>query len=259
LLLQRLRGTKMNMRPRNLAKHVIELARCMRFLSNGYAAFWNLHRGINIRSLDFWDGTRMRTRDGGAAAHIFSDIFLHRCYDFPEIRSADQIVDVGANIGLFSYFARRQNPHAKITAIEADPRTEKILRSNVESKQVDVIHSAASDEPGVVSFYSSNVSGWSSLYGVRGATGADRVDVPAARLSKLLQDKGITKIDFLKIDAEGAEYPILLGDLDLLGKIEIEALVVEVDRVSRDTRYNYDQLYEQLQRSFSQVSIKDSN
>ena len=90
-------------------KQGIEMARFVRFLRNGPAVFRAVH-GSNseIRSLDFWDGTRLDVRDSVSAAHIFEDIFLTRCYDFPEVRTADQIVDVGANIGLFSYFARRQ-------------------------------------------------------------------------------------------------------------------------------------------------------
>jgi FkbM family methyltransferase len=240
-------------------KQGMEVARFMRFLSNGWSVFSQIYRSNGeIRSLDFWDGTRLQVRDSAAAAHIFQEIFLDRCYEFPEIRTAAQIVDVGANIGLFSYFVRRQNRNAKITAIEADPHTVGVLRANVEGKRVDVIHCAASDQSGVVRFYSSKVSGWSSLYGVRGAIDGEQVDVPAVKLSKLLRDRGIERIGVLKIDVEGAEYSILLGDGELL-EIPMDALLVEVDRNPRDTRYSYDQLYSLLQRRFRYVSVFNSD
>jgi FkbM family methyltransferase len=240
------------------AKQGMEMARFMRFLRNGCAVFRTVH-GSNggIRSLDFWDGTRLQVRDSAAAAHIFAEIFLGRCYDFPEVRTAHQIVDVGANIGLFSYFARRKNPNAKIIAIEADPHTMKVLRTNVEGKRIEALHYAASDRSGIVKFYSSSVSGWSSLYGVRGAIGGEQVHVPTIRLSNLLRDRGIEHIGVLKIDVEGAEYSILLGDRGLL-EIPIDALLVEVDRNPRDTRYSYDQLYNLLQHSFRHVMVVNS-
>jgi FkbM family methyltransferase len=239
-------------------KQVIEMARLMRFLRNGRAVF-RILRGSNgeIHSLDFWDGTRLQVRDSASAVHIFAEIFLARCYDFPEVRTARLIVDVGANIGLFSYFARRQNPSAEIIAIEADPHTMRILRTNVEEKRIEVLHCAASDQSGIVKFYSCSVSGWSSLYDVRGAIGGEEVHVPAMRLSKLLRGRGIERIGVLKIDVEGAEYSILLGDRDLW-EIPIDALLVEVDHNPRDTRYTYDQLYDRLEHTFRHVIVVDS-
>lgn len=185
-------------------KQGTKMAGFMRLLRNGHAVFRVVRgSGGEFRSLDFWDGTHLHVRDSASAAHIFEDIFLSRCYDFPEVRTAHQIVDVGANIGLFSYFARRQNPSAEIIAIEADPRTMKILQTNVQGKRIEAIHCAISDHSGIINFYSSNVSGWSSLYGVRGAIGGEQVHVPAMRLSKLLRDRGIERIGVLKIDVEG--------------------------------------------------------
>ena len=241
-----------------LIRQGMEMAHFMRFLRNGRAVFRTV-RGSNdkIQSLDFWDGTRIQVRDSVSAAHIFAEIFLGRCYDFPELRTAHQIVDVGANIGLFSYFARRQNPSADIIAIEADPHTMKILRRNVKGKRIETLHCAASDQSGIVKFYSCSVSGWSSLYGSRGAISGEQIDVPAFRLSQLMRDRGIDRIGVLKIDTEGAEYSMLLGDRDLL-KIPIDALLVEADGDPRDTRYSYDQLYDVLQHTFRHVTVVNS-
>lgn len=174
------------------AKDNVQSVRFMRLLRNGLAVF-RITKGAKsqIKSLDFWDGTRLGVRDCASAAHIFEDIFLRKCYDFPEVQTARQIVDVGANIGLFSYFARRQNPKAQIIAVEADPYTAQILKSNFAGKDIQTVHCAMSDQCGSVSFYSSNVAGWSSLYKCRGAEDGEPVIVPAMKLSSLLRDQGI--------------------------------------------------------------------
>jgi FkbM family methyltransferase len=236
-------------------KDAIEMARFMRYLRNGPAVF-GITRGSNaqIRSLDFWDGTHLLVRDSASAAHIFAEIFLARHYDVPEVRTAHQIIDVGANIGLFSYFARWQNPNAQIIAIEADPGTAKILQTNIEGQRTEVLNCAASDQSGTANFYSCSVSGWSSLYRVRGASAGEPVQVPAMKLSRLLRDRGIQHIGALKIDVEGAEYAILLGDRELL-EIPIDALLVEVDRNPRDTCYTYEQLYDLLRYKFWHVTV----
>ena len=132
-----------------------------------------------------------------------------------------------------------------------------ILRTNVQGKRIEAIHCAVSDQSGIMNFYSSNVSGWSSLYEVRGAIDGEQVHVPAMRLSKLLRDRGVERIGVLKIDVEGAEYPILLGDRQLW-EIPVDALLVEIDRTPRDKRYDYDQLYDLLQRLFRHVKVVNS-
>ncbi len=51
----------------------------------------------------------------------FWQVFLHRCYS---VHSTDRsIIDAGANIGLFSLYAARQAPNARILAIEPCPAT----------------------------------------------------------------------------------------------------------------------------------------
>lgn len=240
---------------RRWIKDRTEVVRYTRLLRNGRTVF-GIVRGSNdeIRSLDFWDGTRLWVQDSASAAHIFAEIFLAGHYDVHEVRAAHRIVDVGANIGLFSYFARRQNPDAEIIAIEADPSTARVLQQNVEEKRIEVLNYVISDQSGIVNFYSSTVSGWSSLYNVRGAAGSHEIQVPGMRLSKLLQGRGIAEIGLLKIDVEGAEYPILLED-EALWETAIDAIIVEVDRNPRDVRYSYEQLYGRLRDIFQHVVV----
>ena len=64
---------------------------------------------------------------------------------------------------------------------------------------------------------------------VVGAQDAARVRVPCGRLSRCLCERGIRRVDFLKVDIEGAEYEMLIED-EPLWDTEIRALVVEVDR-----------------------------
>jgi hypothetical protein len=64
----------------------------------------------------------------------------------------------------------------------------------------------------------------------------------------------------LKVDVEGAEYDIVLGDEELLS-FDIRCLVVEVDRHPRDKRYEFRSMVEKLRNRFGTVieRKRDSN
>jgi FkbM family methyltransferase len=211
-------------------------------------------RESTIDGLHFKNGTDFKIRDGAGAAHIFYEIFLRDQYPKAMLGGAKTIVDVGSNIGLFSYYARLQAPNARIIAIEADPDTFALLNLNLANQNVERLHQAAASEAGTIDFYSSEISGWSSRYAVLGAKNARRVSVPAEPLSVTLGKLGVDGIDFLKIDVEGAEYDILLGDCDLWST-PIRHLVVEVDRSPRDERYSFEQLMALLRARFASTEV----
>ena len=93
-----------------------------------------------------------------------------------------------------------------------------------------------------------------SSIAVLGAKNARKVSVPAEPLSTKLRNRGISQIDFLKVDVEGAEYDILLGD-SLLWDQKIRSLIVEADRAPRDARYSIKELVEFLNSKFRSVSV----
>jgi FkbM family methyltransferase len=209
-------------------------------------------RASLIRTLDFKNGPSFAVRDGASAAHTFAEIFLEDCYPRELLVGAETIIDVGANIGLFSYYARRQAPAARIFAFEADPATFKLLVENTRHLSVDCSHRAVASCDDEIEFFSAPISAWSSMYAVLGAAGGERVKVRATRLSEFVRQREIRQIDVLKIDVEGAEYDILLGDTKLW-KTSIKALLVEVDRQPRDTRYAYESLRRHLADRFARI------
>jgi FkbM family methyltransferase len=210
----------------------------------------------SIRELAFRNGTHFSIRDALSAAHTFREIFLNGDYDVPYLSNARTIVDVGANIGLFSYFASLKSPNAAIHALEADPATFAVLEKNlagVQNGHFFPVNLAASSEPGMIDFYSSTVSGWSSRYPVLGAQEGHHIKIPSVRLSDYLREKEVSVVDVLKVDVEGAEYDILLGDSDLW-KLNIRSLVAELDKNPRtQERGTFAQMLDFLRLKFANV------
>lgn len=205
-----------------------------------------------LPAIHFKRGPTFEVVDGATAAHVFTEVFLEDHYPQRLIHGSKVIVDVGANIGLFSYYARMHAPNASIIAIEADPRTFGVLCRNVRNLNVDCLNMAAASHTGSLDFYSSETSGWSSAFQVLGAANVAPIKVDARPLSAELKSRNIHSLDFLKIDVEGAEYDILLGD-KALWDIAIKSLVVEVDERPRDERYKLHDMELLLRERFHSV------
>jgi len=125
--------------------------------------------------------------------------------------SGDTAIDVGANIG--SYTLRLARRFRTVIAFEPDPAMCSILRLNAKVnklKNIKVEEMALGNEDGVSPLYVRKGTGATSLshshYGLKYET------VKKVRVAKLDSLSGIPgKVDFVKLDAEGLELPILRG------------------------------------------------
>ena len=122
------------------------------------------------------------------------------------------VVDVGANIGIYTlHAARAVGDTGSVFSFEPTPRTFGILQGNVDangfSARVDLRSAAVLDERSTMPLYVQEVRcGLNSLYG---PDGGQSVLVETVSLDEALS--GVPSIDLIKIDAEGAEPRILRG------------------------------------------------
>jgi FkbM family methyltransferase len=121
-------------------------------------------------------------------------------------------VDAGANVGAYSLFvAKLAGPTARILAIEPQPGIFERLVANIrfnEFATIKAIACALADKTGELTmFLDGRDSGASSLKLVDAASGVARVATKT--LFDVLREEGITAIDALKIDVEGAEDIVL--------------------------------------------------
>jgi len=124
-------------------------------------------------------------------------------------------LDVGANLGLFTYFLARYAAH--VYAFEPNPQPLRILRS-VADRNVTVVEMAISDRTGEAGLVvPRGRKGWSNNGArIERAQGGDTatVSVPCSRID----DLGYRDIGFIKIDVEGHEKSVLLGARETLAR-----------------------------------------
>lgn len=138
----------------------------------------------------------------------------------PEIgvKKGDIVFDCGANMGLFSSLAI--NRGGVVYGFEPTPKTREYLKRYEEMypEAMHILPYALSNEEGETKFYvGSDLNGENSISNLSG-TGKECINVSMKTLDNFVKENGITKVDFIKADIEGAERYMLLGAKEVLKK-----------------------------------------
>jgi FkbM family methyltransferase len=146
------------------------------------------------------------------------------------LKPGSVVIDVGANIGYFTLIAAaRVGSRGKVHSVECSSETLAILRENVRLnglENVEVHPVAASNKHGELKLNTSAIGlSWFSLHGnwpqIPGS--GLTATVPAVPLDDIVH----TRVDVVKIDAEGADLDVLQGMQRILSENPHVALIVE--------------------------------
>lgn len=160
-------------------------------------------------------GKRFLISDINSFLSAYYAIFVENIYHFKTDKSEPLIIDCGANVGVSVLYFKKHFPNSKIIAFEADPAIFGILKTNVNSyklKDVTLYNKAVWDKNDRIPFK------------VEGAD-AGRVDfectesilIPTIKLSEILANQ---KVEFLKIDIEGAELAVIKESKEFLSNVK---------------------------------------
>jgi FkbM family methyltransferase len=148
------------------------------------------------------------------------------------------VVDAGAHHGLYTLLAsKRVEWDGKVIAIEPSPREcerlEKHLRLN-RCSNTELVQCALGEDSGETDLYLvEGAQDWcNSLRPPDVEAPVRTVRVPVRRLDDVLAELVVSKVDFLKLDVEGAELSVLYGAMKILQKEPRPAILAEV----QDTR-----------------------
>ncbi len=143
--------------------------------------------------------------------------------DFADLSPGAVVLDLGAYSALSSIaFSKAVGATGKVVALEPDPinfwaATYNIARNSQHNglQNIQLLPAAVADHPGVLQF-SSESSGGSSLTSIVGRHRGTVIDVDCVTLQGLVDAQGLDKVDFIKMDIEGSELPVILGSGEFL-------------------------------------------
>lgn len=136
-----------------------------------------------------------------------------------EIKRGDVILDLGANIGYYTLiFAKLVGESGKVFAFEPDPDNFALLKKNVENngyQNVVLINKAISDKTGKLKLYINKEDNKGDHRIHDWHDGRESIEIESIKLDDYFKNYN-GKIDFIKMDIQGAEFEAVQGMFHLL-------------------------------------------
>jgi FkbM family methyltransferase len=147
----------------------------------------------------------------------------------PLCRRTGHIVDVGANVGWYTFLAAaRVGAEGLVLAFEPDPENFHLLSTSLAENprpQVRIFQQCLSDHVGEEQLFLSDLA--ASYHSTVEHVGSRSVRVPATSLDEVVRAQGLRSIDLVKIDVEGGEPKVLRGARETLRTGIIRNLIIE--------------------------------
>jgi len=197
--------------------------------------------GIHSKVHRLQTGERMRLR----VNDVLTRALLQENVFEPAVRSVMNqhvkpgmvVLDIGANIGYFSLrLSSLVGVNGRVIAFEPNPVVLDELKFNLAlngTKNVDVVASALAESDGEAEFCFPEIG--MEAHGSLRPNDTFKVQkrsvVKVARLDSILEAKGIRKVDFVKIDVEGAERLVIRGGERLLAQLPAPVFIFEAAEI----------------------------
>ena len=145
------------------------------------------------------------------------------------------VLDIGANTGYMTILlADMVGAYGQVHSFEPMPANYELLRKNVDANGLNQVHLhnfALSDRKGEATLHiDPGNDGGNTIGNVAGEgwNGHSAITVATEALDDFLGRAGIGKVDFIKIDVEGAESLVFAGAHKLLSRPDAPLIVCEV-------------------------------
>lgn len=176
----------------------------------------------------------------------FYEVFIKNEYesDLVKLENDDIVVDLGANIGMFTLFAAQKAKH--VYAVEPLPESYSNLKRNVESlNNVTTIDKAVFSKGTEIEFNKNEISGASSIFNKR--ENYEKLIVQTISFENFIKQYNIDRINYLKVDIEGAEF-------DLFENINESYLENNIDKIFMEVHimnsFNLDSILNKIDKYF---------
>jgi FkbM family methyltransferase len=191
-------------------------------------------------------------RDMTTDAEVFDDTFVG-LYHMPPValKAGAVILDLGANVGYTAAHYLVTVAHSRVIAVEMDEDNLRVCRENLTpfGSRATLLHAAAWTSDGFIEYGGSEA--WGLRIGDEKSAGSRRAT--AKRVETILNEAGVDRVDFAKVDIEGAEAEVLRADAAWLRQVNVimvehhppatrESMLAALEgagfRVSIDTRHS---------------------
>jgi FkbM family methyltransferase len=156
------------------------------------------------------------------------------------IKQCNSFLDIGANLGFYSFVAAKSNPNIIVHSFEPSNGAHYYISRNVahnKANNVTVHKTALSDKNGAISFHEEInpkypylkhfLSGISNTDNTHSMRASKSYDVTTETLDHFVQRIDLSSVDLIKMDTEGTEHLIVSQGLNTLQKFK-PILIIEI-------------------------------
>jgi FkbM family methyltransferase len=166
-------------------------------------------------------------------------IYCYRSFEPDEseviagVTAADAVcIDVGANVGYYTLLMASLTPRGQVHSFEPVPRNFHLLSANVllnGFENVVLNCCAVGNRDGEMSFTVSEDGAYSSFLDTGRRAQSRTIIVPARTLVSYCRQRGLRRIDFMKVDVEGAEQLVLEGASGCLEDVDLRPKLMMIE------------------------------
>ncbi len=187
---------------------------------------------LKIKGVMKYDGNLKINFD--TSSYVEWELFFRGYYEKNVIDAMKKIVkpgfvamDVGANIGTHTLImAKAVGDTGKVFAFDPHLESAERLKENVNLnnfQNVEIAQIGLSNKKGTMTLFSYSDEmadhGTASLYDLPNLQ-KTAVEVPISTIDTFVEEKKINRLDFVKIDTRGSDFPIILGARESIKKFQ---------------------------------------
>lgn len=139
------------------------------------------------------------------------------------VQPGNVVIDCGAHVGVFTHFALKRGA-SKVVAIEPDPANLECLRRNyaaeIAAGRVVLVPKGAWNEETTLKLYSGDLNSGSNSVIQQHAGAKSYIEIPVTTIDGVVASLGLARVDFIKMDIEGAEREALAGARNTLAQFK---------------------------------------
>ncbi len=177
---------------------------------------------------DFWIKRAGDTKDGKTLlAYLLSEHgWMAGINGRDHVKPGDIVLDCGAHVGVFTDIALRRGA-SKVVSIEPDPTNLECLRRNfpseIASGRVIIVSKGVWNRDQIITLYIGAGNSGSNSMLLDQDKG--KVEVPVTTVDHLVEELHLPRVDFIKMDIEGAEREALRGATLTLARFSPELML----------------------------------
>lgn len=202
----------------------------------------------------FRNGIKIKTKEGIDTVTI-AVIFVRK--DYGNVEKNSVVIDIGANIGIYSIFATSASKSTTIYAYEPEPNNFNLLLENIRLNKLEEniapFKLAICGRQGKRKLYLGDTSPFHSLYSESNFRGG--VEVECVSLKDIFDENKIKECDILKLDCEGAEFEIFYNAPDEYLR-KIKKIRLEYHKKFQNRKYSIECLINFFERRGFKIRSK---